>query len=97
MCEESIKQRDPKDSPLCQLGFQAQVGRLQFCTLVGGACLTGGLQPFRNDLLLALPSTHLMQPPPPTPGTFKYSQGQQPLTDACARLAKLSTEQAGVN
>lgn len=57
MCEESIKQQDPKASPLCQLGFQTQVGRLQFCTLVGGACLTGGLQPFRNDLLLALPST----------------------------------------
>lgn len=38
VCEElSIKQRDPKASPSCQLGFQAQVRRLQFCTLGKGS------------------------------------------------------------
>lgn len=38
MCAEpSVKQQDPKASPLCQLGFQAQFGSLQFCTSGRGA------------------------------------------------------------
>lgn len=50
MCNElAIKQQDPKASPLCQRGFQAELTRLKPYTQKGEACLTGGLQPFRSD------------------------------------------------
>lgn len=97
MCEESIKQRDPKASPLCQLGFQTQVGKgCSSAPWWGERVSQEDSSPSGMTCCwLFLPRSLAAAPPPP--GTFKYSQGQQPLTDACAHLAKPSPGQAGVN
>lgn len=80
MCEElSIKQQDPKSSPLCQLHFEAALRRLPLCHLQEGKRASeedsspSGVTYCRLFLLFH----------PGAFGTSKHSQAQQPSTNAC--------------
>lgn len=80
-CEElSTKQRDPKPVPGANWASR-QSWKAAVLYLRAEACLTGGLQPLRRDLLLSLPSTLTLG----ASSTFNRSHRQQPVTDVrCA-------------